>query len=235
MTGSRVVPVSHLDLRFVPRPWAFAEERRAEIDAHFATLKRDKPALFNGRVMMLHTFDLAGDTIRGEAFETDYAAMTAWHRWDQPDKSVVNFFGLAALQSSDDAYLMAVMGAHTANAGQVYFPTGTPDRDDLFGDVIDLDRSVLRELEEETGLTAADVEVMPGWHAVFVKQRVALMKSLRVHAPAAEVRDRIRDFLARETEPELADMRVVRGPADLDPRMPPFVTAFLADRWQGRL
>ena len=234
MTGTRVVPVSHLDLRFVPRPWAFAEERRAEIDAHFATLKRDKPALFNGRVMMLHTFDLAGDTIRGEAFETDYAAMTAWHRWDQPDKSVVNFFGLAALQSSDGAYLMAVMGAHTANAGQVYFPTGTPDRDDLFGDVVDLDRSVLRELEEETGLTAGDVEVVPGWHAVLVKQRVALMKGLRLDAPAADMRDRIRHFIARETEPELADIRIVRGPADLDPRMPPFVTAFLADRWQPR-
>jgi hypothetical protein len=81
-------------------------------------------------------------------------------------------------------------------------------------------------------LTAGDVEVVPGWHAVFVKQRIALMKSLRLRAPAANVRDRIRHFLARETEPELADIRIVRGPADLDLRMPPFVTAFLVDRWQ---
>ncbi len=234
MTDTRVVPIAHLDIRFDPRSWAFADGRRAEIDDLFASLKRDKPALFNGHVMMLHAFDLAGDTIRAAAFETDYAAMTAWHRWDQPDKAVRNFFGLAALQASDGAYLMAVMGAHTANAGHVYFPTGTPDRDDLFGDVIDLDRSVLRELEEETGLAAKDVDVLPGWHAVLFRQRVALMKSLAIAAPAAQVRERIIEFLRRETEPELTDIRIVRGPSDIDPNMPPFVTAFLDHQWRGR-
>ena len=234
MTDARVVAVSRIDLRFVPRRWAFADERRAAIDAHFSALKRDKPARFNGHVMMLDRLEITGDTIRGEAFETDYAAMTAWHHWDQPDRTVLNFFGLAALRSSDDAYLMAVMGAHTANAGHIYFPTGTPDREDVFGDVVDLDHSVLRELEEETGLTADDVAVVPGWHAVFVRQRVALMKSLRVAAPADAVRERIRRFLARETEPELADIHVVRGPADLRPQMPPFVTAFLRHQWEVR-
>jgi hypothetical protein len=29
----------------------------------------------------------------------------------------------------------------------------------------------------------------------------------------------------------LADIRIVRGPADLDPMMPPFVTAFLNGVW----
>jgi hypothetical protein len=36
---------------------------------------------------------------------------------------------------------------------------------------------------------------------------------------------------AREREPELADVRDVRGPADFDPMMPPFVTAFLMHVW----
>jgi 8-oxo-dGTP pyrophosphatase MutT (NUDIX family) len=231
MPEVRVVPVKTLDLHFVPHPWPFAEERRAEIETLFASLKREKPKLFNGRVMMLRRFDLDDDAIRSEAFETDYAAMTAWHRWDQPDTSVRNFFGLAALRASDGGYLLAVMGAHTANAGHIYFPTGTPDRKDLFGGVIDLDRSVLRELKEETGLTADDVRVLPGWHAVFFRQRVALMKSLTIDAPAAQVRERILDFLKSEAEPELADIRVVHGPADLDPAMPPFVTAFLEHQW----
>ena len=36
------------------------------------------------------------------------------------------------------------------------------------------------------------------------------------------------DAFAREQEPELCDIRIVRGQADFDPAMPRFVTAFLA-------
>jgi 8-oxo-dGTP pyrophosphatase MutT (NUDIX family) len=231
MTGISVVSIAHLHIRFVPRPWPFAEERRTEIDAHFATLKRGKPALFNGRVMLLHEFEQADATIRGACLETDYASMLAWRDWEFPDRSMRNFFGSGALRAADGAFVLVVMGAHTANAGQIYFPTGSPDPNDVFGDVVDLDRSVLRELGEETGLGARDVTVLPGWHAVFAGQRIALMKSLRVDAPAREVRERILGHMAREAVPELADIRIVRGPADLDPRMPPFVTAFLQHQW----
>ena len=50
------------------------------------------------------------------------------------------------------------MGAHTATAGQIYFAAGTPDPDDIAGDAVDLERGVMRELTEETGLAAADVD-----------------------------------------------------------------------------
>ena len=46
--------VDRLELAFEPKPWAFADERRAEIDAFFAELQREKPALWNGRVLLLH-------------------------------------------------------------------------------------------------------------------------------------------------------------------------------------
>ena len=39
--------------------------------------------------------------------------------------------------------------------------------------------------------------------------------------------------LAAQREPELADIRIVRAAADLDPMMPQFVTAFLIDVWNG--
>jgi hypothetical protein len=42
---------------------------------------------------------------------------------------------------------------------------------------------------------------------------------------------RILAHLAREAQPELAGVRIVRSPADFDPMMPPFVTAFLTHVW----
>ena len=57
---------------------------------------------------------------------------------------------------ADGAYILGVMGEHTANPGQIYFPGGTPDPDDIAGDTVDLDGRVLREVAEETGFDIDD-------------------------------------------------------------------------------
>jgi hypothetical protein len=46
-----VVPVERLELVFAQRPWPFAQKRRDEIEAHFTTLSRVNPALWNGAVL----------------------------------------------------------------------------------------------------------------------------------------------------------------------------------------
>jgi 8-oxo-dGTP pyrophosphatase MutT (NUDIX family) len=232
MIGIRVVPLDSLDLQFAPRPWRFAEERRADVEAHFVSLKREKPDLWNGRVMMLHDWTLSDGTLKGAFLETDFASMLAWRDWGAPDDTVRNCFAQGALRSADGAFLLGVMGVHTANAGRIYFPSGTPDPDDVAGGRVDLAGSVMRELAEETGLSAADVAPDAGWHAVLAGMRIALMKTLRSAEPAEALRGRILANLARQETPELADIRVVRGPADLDPMMPSFIAAYLSEMWR---
>jgi hypothetical protein len=63
---------------------------------------------------------------------------------------------------------------------------------------------------------------------VFAGPRIALMQVLQARASAADLRARVLDHIARETKPELADVRVIRGRADFDPMMPPFITAYLS-------
>ena len=58
-----------------------------------------------------------------------------------------------------------------------------------------------------------------------------MMKPLQAPEPAEPLRARILAHLARDPEPELAGIRIVRGPADLDAMMPPFVIAFLNEMW----
>ena len=53
MTDISITPIDHLVLSHSDWQWPFAQERRDEIAAHFARLKRVKPALYNGRVLML--------------------------------------------------------------------------------------------------------------------------------------------------------------------------------------
>lgn len=230
MNDIPIIPLARLDLRFEPAAWPFARERRGEIDAHFARLCAEKPDMWNGRVLLLRRGEIMGGVLSGAYLETDFASFIAWRDWGFPDKAIRNCFAMAALRSADGAFLLGVMGAHTATAGQIYFAAGTPDRNDIVGEIVDLERGVMRELTEETGLGIADVTPQPGWHATPLGQRIALMKVMEAREDADTLRSRIRAFLAAQEQPELADIHIVRSVRDLDPRMPAYVVAFLADR-----
>src|ERR1041385_2693166 len=204
VTEISIIPLSRLDLCFEPAPWSFAIERRAEIDAHFVKLRAAKPAMWNGHVLLLRRGKIAEGVLSGAYSEVDFASFIAWRDWDFPDKSARNCFPMAALRSSDGAFLLGVMGAHTATAGQIYFAAGTPDRSDIAGATVDLERGVMRELTEETGLGLVDVAPQDGWHLTPLGQRFALMKIVQADQDAETLRARILAFIAGESEPELA-------------------------------
>jgi 8-oxo-dGTP pyrophosphatase MutT (NUDIX family) len=228
--------VFHIDglaLAFAPKPWAFANERRAEIDEFFETMRKEKPALWNGRVLLMHHQVLEAGVLRGEYLETDYASFAAWRHWGRPPAGVRDCFGAAAIVARDGAILLGVMGAETSNAGLIYFPCGTPDPDDVVDGKVDLDLSVRRELKEETGLDITEFEPEPGWTMVADGALIAQIKVLRSNEQSAAVRERALVHLASEAHPELADIRIVRSPADFDRAMPRFVTAFLTSRFAG--
>jgi 8-oxo-dGTP pyrophosphatase MutT (NUDIX family) len=164
--------------------------------------------------------------------EIDFASMLAWRDFGFPDRTVFNCFGMAALQSADGAYLLGEMAPHTANAGRIYFPAGTPEPADIVDGTVDLIGNVTRELAEETGLAANDLALGEGWTCVRAGQRIALMKSMLVREDAEPLRRRILDHLARERQPELSDIRIVRSPRDVDPqRMPRWITAYFRFLW----
>jgi 8-oxo-dGTP pyrophosphatase MutT (NUDIX family) len=226
--------IDRLELAFTPKPWTFAIARRAEIEAYFAKLQHKNPALWNGRVLLLYHQVVKDGVFRGNYLETDYASFAAWRDWCRPPAGVHDCFGAAAIVTRDGAFLLGVMAPHTFHADEIYFPCGTPDPGDIVSGKVDLDFSVRRELKEETGLDAAEFAAEPGWTSVVDGALIAQIKLLRAAEPAEDLRARILAHLKRERQPELSDIRIVRGPADFDPAMPRFVTAFLAQHFGVR-
>jgi 8-oxo-dGTP pyrophosphatase MutT (NUDIX family) len=220
--------VRSLDTRFEPQPWPFAEANRERIAAHWAGVVAVKPALFNGRVLLLHRWSIEAGVFSGGYLMTDYASFLAWRDFGHPDAGKWNGFAMAALISAEGHFLLGEMADHTANAGQIYFAAGTPDPADVAGDRVDLAGSVLRELEEETGLGPAEVTVEPGWTVIVHGPRIAMMQRLRSSLPSTALKARIERFLAAERSPELTRMHVVARREDLQrARMPTFQTAYL--------
>ena len=219
--------VTELDLKLRRQPWPFADERRAEIDAHFAVKQQEKPKLWNGRILLGRNPAFSGHRFSADYFEADFAGFLAWRDWGFPDTEVFNGFGMGALRCADGAFVLGEMADHTANAGRIYFPAGTPDLDDISGHTVDIAGSVAREVEEETGLTPVDYRAADHWDCVMTTTSVAMMRTLHVAMSGEALRAKIEANLARQTLPELSAIHLVRSAADFSPAMPRHVTAFL--------
>jgi 8-oxo-dGTP pyrophosphatase MutT (NUDIX family) len=233
MTLPVIHRVTTLDLSLRQRSWPFAGERRADIDAHFALRQSEKPQIWNGRVLLGRNPVFTGDRFSSDYFETDFASFLAWRDWGFPDHDVFNGFGMGALRCSDGAFVMGEMGQHTATAGSIYFPSGTPDLDDISEDTVDIAGSVAREVAEETGLTPADYRADAHWDCVVSGVAVAMIRILHVDSPGEALRARIEANLARQHQPELAAIHLVRKTSDLTAAMPRFVTAFIEAQFAG--
>src|SRR3977135_3007350 len=193
--------VTQLDLKCDRWTWPFAVERRADIDVHFALQQAEKPRLWNGRVLLGRNPVFSADRLSADYFETDFASFLAWRDWGFADKSMFNGPGMGALRANDGAFVLGEMAAHTANAGRIYFAAGTPDPDDLRGNTVDIAGSVAREVEEETGLTAADYRVDGPWHCVVSDGVIAIIRILDVNLPGEALRTEIERNLAHQPSP----------------------------------
>ncbi len=226
---AQILALDELDMRLEARDWAFAAERRDEIERHWTAFLKAKPASFNGQVFLQHAWIIEAGLYRGRYLQTDYASFIAWRDFGHPAPAMRNGFAMAALRARDGAFLLGRMGEGTANPGRIYFAAGTPDPDDLLPDGrIDLAGSVLREMAEETGLQASEVEVGRGWTAVIDGARAAFMRPVRIDLPAEAARALMLARMPHLPHPELSDIVIARSAADIDAEaMPLFQQAYL--------
>lgn len=229
--------VDAIDSDYHERAWSFAQERAAEIDANWRTLCAQRSGVFDGRVLVADRWNLEERAnkrvLATRHFATNFRNFIAMRDFGFPDPQVRNCFAAAALMSCEGHWVLGEMSAQTANAGHVYFPCGTPDMGDVVGTQVDLAGSVLRELEEETGLAPHEVTADEGWTIIFEGGRIACMKIVRSALTTEALASRVRGFLAAEKDAELAGVHIVRTRADLRPRaMPPFIVAFLERQLQ---
>ena len=228
-----ITSVQSLDCRVEAHDWVFAREHAARLDAHWEKLRADRSSLYNGRVLLMHDWRITdeghGAVLHSRHFETGFKSFIGWRDFGFPDSTMRNCFSMAALRSADGAFLLGVMGGHTSNAGLIYFPAGTPDLCDITSDAkLDLEGSAVRELLEETGLDAAQMDIAPDWSVVDAGPRLGCMKLIQAREDAAALCTRADRFIAAQKQPELSAMHVVRTRADLVPAlMPDFMLAWL--------
>ena len=214
------IPITSLDLRLQAGAWAFAGAEKTRIGDHWRKLVDGNPKIWNGDVLICTNVELRDGGLKGNFLKTDYASFVAWRDWGWPDKTVCNLFGSAAVVSADKRVLYGRMAGHTLNAGKVYPPGGSLEMKDVMPDGrVDVMGSITRELEEETGLRAADAQ----WGellAIFDEHRVSVAQVFRFADDAEALAAKVRRYLHTAHEDELSDIEIITEASRFAATMP---------------
>ncbi len=220
-----IVPVDEIDVRLDPAPHPF---ERANLPAIAENWRREvaaKPALFDGTIALLSELGYADGRLSGRCHAVRYSTFLYWRR--DRVATAAHAFAHPMLVSRDNALVAIRMGAHTVNAGRVYFAAGSFEPEDFPDGQVDAHGNMVREVREETGLDIAAVRRGARHHALATERGTVIFRRYFLDEPADRIASRIRAFIAGESEPEIEGPVVIRDaselPAGLMPHMPQLI------------
>lgn len=220
--------VARVDARLLAGTSPVEAGNAGAIEAVWREAHARKPKMFNGRILLGESVAIEDGVFRVDFRECAFATLI-WLRSRPHDPiPLFNVFGAAAVVSRDGAALLGRMAPHTANAGQVYFPCGTPDLGDVRGTEVDLLGSIARELAEETGLAEPVARASDTLVAVLDGPVAALVRRYDSDLDAADLAALGARHLASETEPELDRIVMARAGERLEGEMPRATRAALS-------
>ena len=224
-----IVRVERCRLMVGDGTWAYADAHCADIAAHWQRRTAESPALFDGRIFLMEALRLEAQTLHAAFLETLFRNLLYWKDQGYPDRSVRDAFGSALIRSREGHVLLGRQAAGHINAGLAYLPGGFIDARDVGPDgAIDIEASIAREIREETGLEAAALARVPGYHVTFAGPLVSIAAEFLSDLTSDELAAAVRAHIAGDVEAELADVVVVRCASDLDGlAMPEFARLLL--------
>jgi len=197
-----VVPVRDIDLRLLPGDHPFAERSRAAALANWQREVAAKPALFDGRITLFASMHIADGVLSGAFHMTDYSSFLHWRRM-RGAREGEHAYAHAVIVARDGDLLAVRMGNHTANAGRVYFASGSFEPQDVREGRIDVEANMAREVAEETGLRLADMQPEAGYHIYSVESGTVVVRRYHSDRPAGELAEAVRAHVASQADPEL--------------------------------
>ncbi len=203
--------VQSCDLDVTEAPWAWAEDNAAAVKRFWKKALVDKPALFNGQVMVMGQHVLGDGCLTGVVHKTDYASFLYCKDKGLPEEAGIrNVFGCAVVRSREGHLLFGRMAPYTATSGRVYPMAGTPDPDDIMDGKLDIEGSMQRELMEEAGLSVADAARQPGYMLIEDAGMSALCAVFDFDVPSRDLKTRMMGHIDLQDEPELDEIVIFR-------------------------
>ena len=230
MTGIFVRAVTSVELIAAGTALRPDAEHHAAIDAHWQMAIAANPKYFNGTIIVGADVQHAPTTLIATCHAMQFKDFLYWRHRGKPDWGFVDLFGSAVIRARGGEILLGVAGPTTMNAGSAYCVGGFIDQRDCNANGrVDIEASIARELEEETGLNGTTTVRAPGTWVTVDQRVVSIGQVFQSPADATALRAAILNFSNASVERELADVIIVRSIADVsDVRILPHAAALCA-------
>ncbi|MEZ5818990.1 MAG: NUDIX hydrolase [Hyphomicrobiaceae bacterium] len=209
--------VDRLRLGTTDMPWPLAISNAADIRCHFKRRQSENPAFYDGEVYVLREAWQCGPEVEGLFSLERFSSFLYWRDGLGSDAATLDGFGTALVRSSEGHVLAVRAASDTLNSGRIFLPGGFIDaRDREPGGLIDIDRSIARELAEETGLKVDDLARVPGYIVGRRGRHCCFCVEFRSALGSRDLRELMLEGARRDKDGELADVVIVARRADLD-------------------
>lgn len=226
-----ILPVDEIDVVLDPSPHPIELGMREAIAENWRREVEERPALFDGTVVLLSRFGYSEGRLFGRCHPVRYSTFLYWRR--ERVGTVVHAFAHPMLVSRDNALVAIRMASHTVNAGRVYFAAGSFEPEDFPGGRVDPHGNMVREVREETGLDIADVGRGERHYALSTDRGTVIFRRYFLDEDADSIATRIRAFVATESEPEIEAPVIIRNAADRPQGLMPYMPALIEWHFSG--
>lgn len=214
----RVYPVETVNVRLVPEPHPFETRNLAAIDENWLAEKAANPALFDGTMVLLSSLSYDGTNLEGRCHAIRFATFLHWRR-HRSTGGAEHAFAHAMLVASDNALVAIRMGQHTANPGRVYFAAGSFEPMDFPDGTADLHFNMAREVTEETGVSIDGIPRESQQYFISLETGTVIFRRYFLEEDAETIAARIREFVAKEEDPEIEGPVVIRHAQDIPDKL----------------
>ncbi len=222
--------ITHAHVRLEDARHPLETEAKQRIEADWQRRFEANPRLFDGDVVLATRLEIVGGRLEGICRPIRYAGLLHFLGLTEEEAVASGYFHIycwAAVVSGDGKAIMGRMAGHTANAGRIFFPSGSLEAADFPGGIADIDGNMARELREETGLLLSDADAEPHYLLARGARTGALMRVYRFRQSADELVQQANAFIAGGKDDEL-DAIFAFGPGETHPAMSLPARAFMA-------
>jgi hypothetical protein len=203
-------------LKTTNETWPFAEKNSEAIDANWIEASDRNPGYFNGTIYLLRDVRFDGGRLEASFVKTEFKNYLYWRARGFHEAGVLDGFGSELIKTSDGCIMLGRQKAGNVNAGLAYPPSGFIDGQDVQADgSIDIVRSVVREVFEETGIEAAALARGSEFYLTRSGAQLSIAVPFSVAMTAKEFVRAANQHIADTPEPELDEAIPVASLGDI--------------------